>query len=176
MDELSEEDKLTVARARKVARKKTKKGWMILASWMAGEMTLYSLENVTYHLYCIYMYIHIHIYTHTIYNTVSIWWLYLCILIYVQKPNVWGKCLGELTVHPSVVPCQVQRFLSQPFFVRELSFSGAENFPVAFRCLVGLLRGGWDFHRHPWCFRRLGNHHQWLRGGVWACAMNGLNF
>ena len=27
----------------------------------------------------------------------------------------------------------MQRFLSQPFFVRELSFSGAENFPVAFR-------------------------------------------
>lgn len=71
--------------------------------------------------------VYTYIYTYYIYNTVSIWWLYLCILIYVLFPNVWGKCLGELTVHPSVVPCQVQRFLSQPFFVRELSFSGAEN-------------------------------------------------
>lgn len=171
MDELSEEDKLTVARARKVACKKQKgmnDTCQLNGRW--NEILSFGKCNLP----CVlYTYI---IYTHTIYNTVSIWWLYLCILIYVLFPNVWGKCLGELTVHPSVVPCQVQRFLSQPFFVRELSFSGAENFPVAFRCLVGLLRGGWDFHRHPWCFRRLGNHHQWLRGGVWACAMNGLNF
>ena len=52
MDELSEEDKLTVARARKVGCKKTKRDeWYLPVEWQV-KWNHICLENVTYYLYC----------------------------------------------------------------------------------------------------------------------------
>ncbi len=173
MDELSEEDKLTVARARKVGCKKTKRDeWYLPVEWQVKWNHIY-LENVTYYLYCnIYSVYIVYIRTCTMFEAKALesflhlnWFEPFIhpLFYYVKRCNDFCRSLSSFKAQ---FFCDPARIAQLPRWCLRLDF------------WLKYLRGGWDFHRHPWRFRRLGNQNQWLRGGVvWhLCAMNALNF